>query len=233
MRILNSSTYPNGKSKSLLYDMFLTYRMFWCTEDDFNQDLEDILLAERLGTCRCEWYEDSDGRQVVAGLELLRDPGKRVVITRDGFIEMEKPDAAAQLFISYAREDFGAAERLAEDLARAGLRPWIDQHDLLGGQKWRTAIVNAIRKCDLFLPLISSRSVNKKGFVQHEIRYALDIAEEIPEHDVYILPVRLEACEPQHPSLRDIHWIDVFPDWRSGTRKLVRSVCAARARDSF
>ncbi len=50
--------------------MFLTHRDFRCTPDDFAQDLEDIILEERLGKANCEWYKDSDGEHVVAGLEL-------------------------------------------------------------------------------------------------------------------------------------------------------------------
>jgi hypothetical protein len=39
-----------------------------------------------------------------------------------------------QVFISYAREDIRAAKRLYEDLKNAGLRPWLDKTNILGGQ---------------------------------------------------------------------------------------------------
>jgi TIR domain len=227
-RIARASTYPNGKRKSELYDLFLSPNDFWCTPDDFEQDLEDVLLAERLGAGECEWYRDTDGLHVVSGLD-FRDPGIRLVVTHDGFVFKPRPGAAPHVFVSYAREDVEQADQLAVALARAGLRPWIDRRELLVGQNWKRTIEHAIRQSDLFIALLSPRSLSKRGFVQSELRRAFEVAEEIPEHKLYILPVRIEACEPTQPALRSLHRVDLFPDWEDGIRKLIRSVYAARA----
>jgi len=76
-----------------------------------------------------------------------------------------------QVFISYAREDYEIAERLYGDLGqRDGVRPWMDRKDILAGQNWRLAI----QKSSCFLALHSSDSVSKAGYVQKELRMALD-----------------------------------------------------------
>ena len=50
----------------------------------------------------------------------------------------------------------------------------------------------------------------------------------LPEHQVFIIPVRLDKCEPKYSALREINWIDLFPDWRRGVTNLVRSIHAGR-----
>jgi TIR domain-containing protein len=226
-RVAKASAYPNGKLKSELYDLFLCPGDFWCTNDEFAQDLEDISLAERLGAAECEWYRDADGLQVVCGLD-FRDPGIQLVVTRDGFVFKPKPGAAPHVFVSYAHEDARHADQLSMALARAGLRPWIDRRELLVGQNWRRRIEDAIRSSDLFIALLSPRSLSKRGFVQSELRRALEVAEEMPEHNLYILPARIEECEPAQEALKRLHRVDLFPDWDAGVRALIRSVYAAR-----
>jgi hypothetical protein len=67
-----------------------------------------------------------------------------------------------QVFISYAREDAEAANRLYDDLKKAGLNLWLDTKSLLGGQKWKIAIIDAIRNSAYFIALLSSNSVEKE-----------------------------------------------------------------------
>ncbi len=42
--------------------------------------------------------------------------------------------AKTVVFISYAREDFTHAERLYNELKKAGFEPWLDKHNLIPGQ---------------------------------------------------------------------------------------------------
>ena len=42
-----------------------------------------------------------------------------------------------RVFISYAREDTEAANRLYNDLKLSGLEPWLDTESLVGGENWR------------------------------------------------------------------------------------------------
>lgn len=71
------------------------------------------------------------------------------------------PDAAppaemksGSIFISYAHEDHQAAFHLADQLAAAGLEIWIDRR-LNPGDDFQSVIVQYIRDCCAFVPLIS------------------------------------------------------------------------------
>jgi hypothetical protein len=52
-------------------------------------------------------------------------------------------------------------------------------------------------------------SVTKTGFVQIEIKTALDVAEEKREQTVFIIPLRLDACNVPDRLLR-WQWVDLF-----------------------
>ena len=55
---------------------------------------------------------------------------------------MDKP---VQLFLSYTRKDEAAVAQLYERLAAVGLKPWMDQEDILPGEIWQESILHAIR----------------------------------------------------------------------------------------
>lgn len=129
-----------------------------------------------------------------------------------------------RVFISYAREDEAAAQLLSAELNSSGIQTWFDKDDLEPGVLWEDAIREAIRKCDYFLALISNRSLNKVGFVQAELKYALEILDEFSYSSVFIIPVRLEECSPTHPKLVKLHQVDLFPEWAKGIDKIVSSI---------
>lgn len=127
-------------------------------------------------------------------------------------------------FISYAKEDREYAERIYRDLKDIGAEPWLDVHDLRGGEDWRAAIRLALRESTHVLTLISERSVSKTGFVQNEVRQALELLDNVPPNKVFVLPVRLDASTPRHERLAELHWIDMFPDYTMGMRMIARSL---------
>lgn len=127
-----------------------------------------------------------------------------------------------RVFISYAKEDKGFAEKLYRDLQQAGVRPWIDTVDLVPGQPWNMAIRKAISDSSYFIAVLSCRSVGKKGYVQREIRHALDIAEEYPEDKIFVIPMRIDDCEPSFEGLRKLHREDFFPSYDKGIKELLR-----------
>jgi len=117
--------------------------------------------------------------------------------------------AKAQIFLCYGRQDRQKVQRLYEELANLGYQPWMDVKDILPGEVWETSIRHAIRRADFFLACISSTSVNRRGFLQKEIREALEIWKEKLEEDIYFIPARLEECEvPQQMS--GFQWVDLF-----------------------
>ena len=132
-----------------------------------------------------------------------------------------EPMSLARVFIAYVKEDEYQASRLYADLTAAGFSPWMDLHKLLPGQNWPRAIESAIENSDFFVACFSSRSVRKRGGFQAEIRYALDCARQIPLDQIFLVPVRLDACEPPRAISNEIQYIDLFPDRRSGVARLI------------
>jgi hypothetical protein len=127
-------------------------------------------------------------------------------------------------FISYAREDTVLATRIFRDLQAAGIDAWFDRFELRGGQEWEQTITSAIQDCSHFIALLSTHSVNKRGFVQKELRSALSVLENCPPGDVFIIPVRLDDSQPRHHALVKLHWIDLFPSYDEGLARVLSSL---------
>lgn len=130
----------------------------------------------------------------------------------------------AQIFISYAREDFQHARELYQRLKAQGFRPWMDKVDLLAGQPWQPALERAMRESDFFVLLLSRNSVKKRGFVQREIRTALDLWEDKLADDIFLIPIMLEAMawEEVPEAISKFQWVELFED--DGWERLARSL---------
>lgn len=135
-----------------------------------------------------------------------------------------QPRNRPRVFVAYVQEDAAAAERLFEDLSDSGFDPWLDRRKLLPGQNWPRSIEEAIGISDFFLACFSHRSVKKKGGFQAEIRYALDCTQRVPLDEIFLIPARLEACPVPIRIQREIQYIDLFPDWERGVRRIVAAM---------
>jgi len=126
------------------------------------------------------------------------------------------------IFISYAREDQEKAATLYNDIKNQGYTPWLDQYDLLAGQKWELAIKKALKSSDYCLVLLSKASTQKCGYVQKEQIIAIETLEQFPESDIFLIPVRLDDCElPMR--LSHLNAVDIFPDYEKGLDRLFRA----------
>lgn len=105
-------------------------------------------------------------------------------------------DSHPRVFISYAREDQDDAVRIYDALRSLGCRPWMDIRDLLGGQQWKYEVAMAVRACDYFVALFSSRSLARRGYFHKELSEALEVWDETPYSDIYLIPIRLNDCKP-------------------------------------
>jgi hypothetical protein len=128
------------------------------------------------------------------------------------------------IFISYAREDSEAARRLYDDLKKSGLIPWLDKESLIPGQNWKNSIKIAIKNSRFVIAILSSNSVGKRGYIQKEFKYGLDVLDEFPESQIFVIPVRLDDCEVPYEKLKDIEHVDLFPDWNKGLQSLIRAM---------
>jgi hypothetical protein len=134
------------------------------------------------------------------------------------------PRNRPQVFVAYVKEDSVAAERVFEALEANGFEPWLDRRRLLPGQNWPRSIEEAIETSDFFVACFSRHSVGKKGGFQAEIRYALDCTQRFPLDEIFLMPVRLDACVVPARIEHEIHYIDLFPDWERGFRHLVAAM---------
>ena len=129
-----------------------------------------------------------------------------------------------RVFLAYAREDAETTGRLYDALEAAGFNPWMDTRKLLPGQNWPRAIEGAIENSDFFVACFSGASVNKRGGFQAEIRYALDCARRMPLDQIFLVPVRLNACRVPWSIQREFQYVDLFPDWRGGILRLATTL---------
>lgn len=126
-----------------------------------------------------------------------------------------------RVFISYAHEDYGTAKRLYDDLnEQPCVKPWLDEEDLIPGEKRKPAITKAIKESSYFIALMSSKSFGKKGFTQKEVRIALDVLEEIPEGDIFVIPIRIDDCNIPD-SLKEYHCVNLFPSYETRLKTIL------------
>ena len=121
---------------------------------------------------------------------------------------MTQPKRPLKVFLCHAHADRDAVRALYTRLTNDGVDAWLDKEKLLGGQNWKMEIRTAVEEADVVI-VCHSKEFNKEGFRQREVKWALDVAMEKPEGEIFIIPVRLEECEVIK-SLREWHWVDLF-----------------------
>ncbi len=129
-----------------------------------------------------------------------------------------------KIFISHAKEDSEIALRLYDDLKTAGLTPWSEEKDLLPGQDRKAIISYEIRTSEFFISLLSLKSLTTRGFVQKEMKLALDIRDEFPADGIFVIPVRIDDCKPMDEKLQSIHTADLFPSYENGLAKIMKTL---------
>jgi hypothetical protein len=127
------------------------------------------------------------------------------------------------VFICYTREDSDAAKRLYIDLTNAGKNPWLDEISILPGQVWKTEIRKAIKNSRYFIAMLSN-SVGERGLVQEELKFALEVVDEVPEFQIFVIPARLNECTFPYEKLMNYKYVDLFPNWDEGVQKILRSM---------
>lgn len=128
-----------------------------------------------------------------------------------------------RVFLCHASQDKPAVRELYKKLvAEKWIEPWLDEENLLPGQDFDLEIYKAARDADAIIICLSKISVAKEGYVNKEIRRALDVADEKPEGAIYIIPLRLDDCSPSFERLKKIQWVDYFTP--NAHEKLIKSL---------
>lgn len=126
-----------------------------------------------------------------------------------------------QVFLCHSSSDKPKVRELYQRLRNDGISPWLDEEDLLPGFDWQIEIPKAVQSSDVVIVCLSKDSVTKTGYVQKEIKQALDVADEQPEGRIFIIPLKLEECDiPKR--LSRWQWVNLFSD--NGYQRLLRSL---------
>ena len=102
--------------------------------------------------------------------------------------EREMPENA--VFISYAREDLAAVQKLKAALDAAGVRTWFDMDRLEGGDDYDRKIQKNIARCSYFIPVVSANTERRtEGYFRREWSYAIDRTRNMADDAIFILPM--------------------------------------------
>ena len=71
----------------------------------------------------------------------------------------------------------------------------MDKMDLLPGVYWDDEIRKALKTSQFIIIFFSKFSVSKRGYVQREFKLALNVLEEIPKNQIFVIPVRLDDTQ--------------------------------------
>jgi hypothetical protein len=114
-----------------------------------------------------------------------------------------------KIFLCHANEDKPQVRDIYQRLKAEGFQSWLDEEDLLPGQLWDQEIRKALKASDFILIFFSQNSVLKRGYVQREMKLALDTWEEVPDGQIHTIPVRLDDCAIPE-GFRRFQWVDLF-----------------------
>ena len=129
-----------------------------------------------------------------------------------------------RVFLCHANEDKAVVRSLYDQLRQSGCTPWFDEANILPGQNWRDEISKAVRTSDAIIVCISQHSM-KTGYLQKEIRIALDVADERPPTTIFVIPARLAPCDvPER--LQHLQWVNLYEE--TGYNRLLRALESAQ-----
>ncbi len=104
----------------------------------------------------------------------------------------EMPEHA--IFISYAREDLAAVQKLKAGLDAAGITTWFDMDRLESGDDYDRKIRGNIARCSFFLPVVSATTQRRhEGYFRREWSYAVDRTRGMADGAVFVLPVCIDG----------------------------------------
>lgn len=106
-------------------------------------------------------------------------------------LRSQRPIQLYSCFLSYSSKDRTFALQLHEDLDRAGVSLWFDEHDLRTGDRIRDTIDRAVRARDKLLLILSEASLASE-WVENEVETALEEERLSPDRRSILFPIRLD-----------------------------------------
>lgn len=114
-----------------------------------------------------------------------------------------------KVFLCHAKDDKAKVQKLYDFLRKQGVDVWFSAVDLLPGQDIQVEIPRAVNTSDTILVCLTRNSVDKEGYIQTEIRLAVEKSFQMPEGRIFLIPARLEDCEIPY-SMKRYHHVDLF-----------------------
>ena len=182
----------------------------WAAE---GKDVPDIDVVNEILASHKAGYQ-VDGDRIIATTLTLSPQ----TATSPKVSPPEPASIPLQAFLCHSSGDKQPVRDLYRKLTSDGFVPWLDEENLLPGQVWEAEITKAVRSSHVVIVCLSKASTTKAGYVQKEIKVALDVADEQPEGTIFIIPLRLEECTVPD-RLKKWQWVDLFN--QKGYQKLV------------
>jgi hypothetical protein len=144
----------------------------------------------------------------------------------------EDPDnVLGGVFISYATENRGAAQRIANALRAVKIDVWFDQTELRSGDAFGPKIRMAIESAVAFVPVISQAVATGKRYFWSEWNHGVEQSKFFGPANTYFLPIVVDETPNGDPrvieELRRLTWERMTPDgpsqeWVDRVRQTVR-----------
>jgi hypothetical protein len=112
---------------------------------------------------------------------------------------------AHDVFISYSHHDKPRADSVCATLEAKGIRCWIAPRDVIPGQEWGEALVDAIRSSRVMVLVFSSHA-NESPQIRREVQLAVST-------ETVLIPFRIEDVAPARSLeyfLGAPHWLDAM-----------------------
>ena len=105
-----------------------------------------------------------------------------------------------QIFISYSKKDSDFAHKLADDLAAAGFKIWIDDKSISGGNLWRETIEQNLKLAGEVIVVVSPNSMTSEWvMLEGTLAYGWE---------KQLFPILIQPVENLPPWLEEYQWID-------------------------
>jgi len=109
--------------------------------------------------------------------------------------------------MSYARPDRERVLSFFEWLSSRGINVWMDCRSIKAGQNWEYEIHRALNRSTFVLAFISKHSFDRRGYIQKELKLALNKKDEKLIDDIYIIPILLDNEVEIPVQIKDLHYI--------------------------
>ncbi len=133
-------------------------------------------------------------------------------------------------FLCYSKENSTGVREFRERLkAETWIDPWFDEEDILPGEKWEDLVTEAVHNSHAVIIFLSSFAVRSEGFFHVELKHALDSAAEKPDGTIFIIPIRLDACDVPD-RLQPYQYVDYFGEAEHKDRVYTSLIKALKVR---